>query len=214
MRCPNCNATNPEGAGFCSLCLTSFTSKEESPAEPVAFGAESPTRAPELPPTDRATTSGWTCGVCGAVNPVEEDVCRDCGTSLFDSLRRAEGDKGNRTFEDKNSNVAAALSIIPGAGHFYLGLAGQGAARIILFTWWLGFAAVLPDSRGPVAMVRVLLFLGAMALILVSALDSYRAVEEPGSSPILDRRLMLYSSLVVVGLLVAGVFSAVVTARS
>jgi len=213
MRCPNCNAMNPDGAGFCSLCLTSFSAKEEalppSVAGPPAHEVES--KEPLVSPPAGA---GWTCSVCGAVNPVAEDVCRDCGTSLFDSLRRSEGDARQETLENKSSNVAAALSLVPGAGHFYLGMVGQGVARFILFTWWFGLAAVLPDSRGPVALVRVLLFLGAMALILVSALDSYRAVEEPGSGPILDRRLMLYSSLAVVGLLVAGVFSAVISARS
>ena len=213
MRCPNCNAVNPDGAGFCSLCLTPFTAKEEAPAPEIeALAAdEGPAQEPVVSPPAAA---GWTCTICGAVNPVAEDVCRDCGTSLFDSLRRSEGDARQQALEDKSSNVAAALSLVPGAGHFYLGLVGQGVARFILFIWWFGSAAVLPDSRGPVAIVRVLLFLGAVALILVTALDSYRAVEEPGSGPILDRRLMLYSSLAVVGLLVAGVFYAVVAARS
>ncbi len=206
---------NPDGAVFCSLCLTSFTEKEEEALPPPVAALpvnEAPTKEPAS--VSSPTAAGWTCTICGAVNPVAEDVCRDCGTSLFDSLRRSEGDARQQALQDKSSNVAAALSLVPGAGHFYLGMVGQGVARFILFIWWFGSAAVLPDSRGPVAIVRVLLFLGAMALILVTAFDSYRAVEEPGSGPILDRRLMLYSSLAVVGLLVAGVFSTVVSARS
>jgi hypothetical protein len=203
MRCPNCNAENPGTAQFCSLCLTSFKPEvKEAPPLPTV----------EEKPKSRAV--GWTCSVCQTINVVEDDVCVACGSSLFESLKRAETMDERRTFEGKNAYVAAGLSFMPGLGHFYLGLAGEGIIRIILFAWWFGFVLILPDRSGPMGGVRVILLVASIALILISAIDSYRSIEEPGSVPILSRKVILYSSLTVVGLLVAGAFSSVVAARS
>lgn len=217
MRCPNCNAENSDSAKFCSLCLTSFEKKNEAvqqvPAPVVAPSPEAPP-ADSQPDQQITKTVGWTCPVCGTVNAVEADVCSACGSSLFDSLRRSEAQARKRSFEDKNALTGAALSIVPGGGHFYLGLNGDGLIRVVLFVWWLGAATILPDRSGPVAMVRVILFLGAFALMAISAIDAYRTVEAPGTAPILNRKFILYSSLTVVGLLVAGVFAAIASARS
>ncbi len=55
MKCPECNAHNPDGAAFCSLCLTKFAKPEPDPP-PIASAPEPggpPPAAPEplAPPT-------------------------------------------------------------------------------------------------------------------------------------------------------------------
>jgi hypothetical protein len=165
------------------------------------------------PKTTSSPVVGWTCSVCQTINVVEADVCAACGSSLFESLKRSEAMAKQETFEGKNAYTAAGLSFLPGLGHFYLGLVAEGVIRIILFAWWFSFAIVLPDRAGPMAGVRVILLIASIALIVISAIDSYRSVEEPGTAPILNRRVILYSSLTVIGLLVVGAFSSVVVAR-
>ncbi len=217
MRCPNCNAENPDAAQFCSLCLTSFKPKvQETPPLPEANGGRPLPERGEISTAIPKTSSpvvGWTCPVCQTINVVEADVCASCGSSLFESLKRSETIAKRQTFEGKNAYTAAGLSFLPGLGHFYLGLVGEGVIRIILFAWWFSFAMILPDRAGPMAGVRLILLIASFALIVISAIDSYRSVEEPGAAPILNRMVILYSSLAVVGLLVVGAFSSIVAER-
>ncbi len=57
MRCPDCNAHNPDGAAFCSLCLRPFGERPAPapPAPPAAAPATQPTPATEPPPAPEPT---------------------------------------------------------------------------------------------------------------------------------------------------------------
>ena len=94
-RCPACNAAVPAGAEWCTLCYTVLRVRETVPAAPavaVARPAAPVTLSASLPPdpildapVDRAPAvarvpaDGWPCLGCGALVPLADNACSQCG---------------------------------------------------------------------------------------------------------------------------------------
>lgn len=242
MRCPNCGALNPDAASWCSLCFQRFDDKNEQqdpapPAEQETIGEVHPV-SPEAPvdflgataipsidladPLGEQTTTvrrglvkegeevvGWLCPKCEHRNVMETNVCVVCGTSLFSVFQPETPPK---EFAAKNPAVAAALSIIPGAGHLYLDRIGEAVARLSLAFWWMGAVVGLRTS-GALAILRIVFALASVALVGLSAYDAYRQASDPNVRPALSRKVMLYATLGLVGFSTIGALFLLVTAR-
>lgn len=233
MRCPRCNALNPDDAAWCTLCLTPFrapaseeTGKTPDPGDvldsgPLAHVPANP--RPALPGEAPVGPSGlvrrrgeelfWRCPNCEGENDIEENRCPTCGTGFFDALGLPGGAaapiQGAR--EKRNPNVAAGLSILPGAGQMYLGLVGDGVVRLMLAAWWFATALLLRGAA--MAPVRMLFLVAWAALVCVSAADGYRQAGDPRAAPVLTRKVILYASLALMGVLFVGATMSVVAAR-
>jgi hypothetical protein len=154
----------------------------------------------------------WTCRVCETGNPLEEDFCSSCGTSIFEGFGAKE--EGPEIREDADGTVAALLSVIPGVGHLYLSRYGDGAGRFLMFAWWMASFWLLGGAPVSMAPIRIIILIGLVSYICVNAFDAYRAVQEPSASPIVGRTFFLWASLGIVLLLGAGGVLAFLTAST
>ena len=108
--------------------------------------------------------SNVTCGRCGALLEHPSVPCRSCGTQPYwSALARPR----------KSPMVAAALAIVPGLGHLYLGewrraASFMGAAGLLEF---FGFDF---DLTAVGAVVGVPMELGGVGLWLFSIFDAYQ----------------------------------------
>jgi TM2 domain-containing membrane protein YozV len=107
------------------------------------------------------------CGNCGAplTNPIAP--CPRCGAP---ASGRYQGAAVQRR---KNPLVAAALAIVPGCGHFYLGHNAKGLAYL-LGIGGLQFVGFDLDLTVIGAAVGVPMELGGGGLWLFSIVDAYR----------------------------------------
>jgi hypothetical protein len=227
MRCPNCGGFNPEDASWCGQCYARFdgrrvkgTSSGEASELQEAFASLAPsnfevTEGPfaetleESKPAGSSSRLPWACSVCGTSNSLELNRCRACGSSIAQTFGGLTAPEPAATLRDPK--VAAALSIVPGAGHLYLGQTAQGVVRLILAAWWLGTAFVL--SAEALSPIR-LLFLSAWAFLAgVSVIDAYRAAGADRRPPILSRQMILYLSLALIAILTFGTMGLFVSAR-
>ena len=101
-RCPSCNAAVTVSAQWCTLCYADLRVPETVPAAvpapaPVASAPAAPALA-ELPPDPildapvfqapavaRTELKGWPCLGCGAMVPIEDDACFQCGRPFLPS---------------------------------------------------------------------------------------------------------------------------------
>lgn len=230
MRCANCRGLNRDDAKWCSQCLMRFDKPAGGvlgaeatviPALPLVPTPQSPAESPPLsysevdPAADRTigavassaheggagVAATWRCTVCLNENPLTADICSSCGTGFFDVLRSTTS---KRLGVKGNPAVAAALSIIPGAGHVYLRRIGEAAARLMIAVWWAGTALAVSGRRPATLMVRVLFWLALVALAAISAFDAYRQADDPDATSTLSSRLLLYWSLGMLVILVFG----------
>ena len=127
------------------------------------------------------------CGTCGGhlANPAAP--CPRCGSPASGSYQRAV------VPSRKNPLVAAALAVVPGCGHFYLGHNAKGLAYL-LGIGGLQFVGFDLDLTVIGAAVGVPMELGGGGLWLFSIVDAYRtaksmeaAAAKPGS-PSYQRR--------------------------
>lgn len=225
LDCPNCNAVNPDDAKWCSLCLEPFEEDDtESSLEIEIPPLRIPPESHEVekaweavvrgldgsPPSGASSVTSWPCPVCGSLNPVEADICASCGTDLIRAvLKRAEP---SRTQVSGDPRIAAALSIVPGAGHIYLRRTSDGIVRLVLAFWWLGSGLLLAGAPPAVAPVRALFFIALAGLILISVVDAFRTAVASEAKPLLGRRAIVLSSIAVVTLTAFGAFLAIVSA--
>lgn len=207
MRCPNCGGLNPDNASWCGQCFVRFDEPAPRAVDkpPKSFNLADLQEAPVI--YDRGflrrqrELMGWQCHKCGKKNSMDRMDCEACGASLFESF-------GVETAppEDpppKSSTVAAALSLIPGAGHLYLGRIGEGVARAVIAAWWLAAGLVLL-SAGTLRWLGVIFLFADVALIGLSVGDGYRLAIDRKSAPMFSPKLLLYSNVVLVGLLAVG----------
>jgi ribosomal protein L40E len=176
-----------------------------APGEPAAESA-SPTSTITPPPQAVGTERGafrvkedgvvWVCSRCEAENALEVEACRVCGSTFAETVRpkveRPERDPG----------TAALLSLfIPGAGHAYVGLWGQGIARAVVSIWVIVVLLVSFLQRGDpgASLIAVVFGLVAFALWGVAAHDAYREARREETLVLLKGRAFLY---LVLGLLV------------
>lgn len=121
MRCPNCNALNPDAAEWCGQCFTRFDKTKASVGvEADRRGQQAPVPAPETPiprperkriiglselqeaPViyDRGFLRqqrkliGWQCGNCGRRNSMDTNMCVECGATLFASFDLTRAKQG------------------------------------------------------------------------------------------------------------------------
>lgn len=111
------------------------------------------------------------CGRCGALltNPVS--ACPRCGAPASVSFAYTARPAGR-----KSPWVAAALAIIPGMGHFYLGQNMKGAGFLAGLIG-LQFFGVDLDLSVIGAAIGVPLELGGGTLWLYSIVDAYRTAK-------------------------------------
>jgi hypothetical protein len=211
-RCPRCGGLNPPGAPWCGQCLTAFADEDHARPAPSEDDAETAPRVARPPAPGAAADSAivrgafrvsddgitWRCRVCESVNPLEAAACRVCGATLAETLRPPEPDGPIR-----DPGTAALLSLfLPGAGHAYLGLWGQAAARAVTAAWVGAVAVAAAAGRGVASPPAVLFALVSFALWVVSAHDAYRESQRDRASVLLAGRSFLWA---VVGLLLLSV---------
>lgn len=227
MNCPKCNSLNSDDAQWCSLCLTRFEQTSAVPkilpADPAeveqawALVAEDPSKVPggpELsagPVRKRGETLTWVCPSCETENGIDDQTCRTCGTSFYAAFMPAAVEP-KRPQAVRNPLAAGVLSLIPGVGHLYVGSSAEGMARIFLGLWWIGSSLLLPSGGAALLGVKVVYILASIGLISVSALDAYRYARTPGIPAVLSSRGLLYASLALLVVLMAGGLLATFTA--
>lgn len=228
MRCPNCGGLNPDKAAWCGQCFVRFdepppASKELAELAKAPDAAEKPKRinladlqeAPVI--YDRGflrrqrELMGWQCHKCGSKNSMDRMDCLACGASLFESFGMEAAPPEEPP--PKSPILAAALSVVPGAGHLYIGRGVDGIARMVVAAWWLAAGLVLV-SAGSLRYLGIMFLLADTALIGLSIGDGYRQALDRKSQPIFSHKLLLYSNVVLVCLLaVGGMFAAILARR-
>lgn len=211
-RCPTCGALVSAEAEWCGQCFAPLPPSDL--ADPEGSGDEGRSQQDAV---ETASLPGpvrglevqegrptWTCPVCEGKNPIEAATCSTCGTpfaSLF-------ADRDERPDVDPQSAAVRSM-VLPGLGHWKLGLRADAVARMVMFGWAFGALLVLLVSRfgkgglGP-TMPLFVLFLGSSAAIYsLSAIDAYRIAS--GDPPLISSRTLLWASagLVVLSVLIA-----------
>jgi hypothetical protein len=116
------------------------------------------------------------CGRCGALLTNPNGPCPRCGAPASGHYQ------GPVVRTRKNPLTAAALAIIPGCGHFYLGHNLKGVAFLVGIGGFQLFDTGL-DLTGIGAVVGVPLELGPGALWIFSIVDAYRTAKHMESQP-------------------------------
>lgn len=240
-RCPECGASNKAGAEWCGQCLTKFVAPATPPPPPpppprgrVASHeaghdldeellASDPNTVVDSPDERSFTGTGqagavrvdedgisWTCVRCDTVNEFDSNVCEVCGAKFADSIRPPDEPKPVR---DPNK-VALFSLFMPGAGHAYLGMWGEGIARAVVSIWVVMVSLFAAAQSVAQARVMAILFAAvATALWMVGAHDAHREASGLSSSVILKRRFFLYLVLGLLLLSIVMIFSMVLGAR-
>jgi len=111
------------------------------------------------------------CGRCGAhlANPVAP--CPRCGAPASGAYYASAIPRGR-----KNPKLAAALAVLPGLGHFYLGQNVKGFAYL-LGVFGLQFFGFDLDLTVIGAAIGVPMELGGTGLWIFSIVDAYRTAK-------------------------------------
>lgn len=107
------------------------------------------------------------CGRCGALLTNPNAPCPRCGSPA------SGGYRAPAVRAHKSATLAAALAIVPGLGHFYLGHNMKGLAYLVGIGG-LQFFGIDLDLTVIGAAVGVPMELGGGALWLFSIVDAYR----------------------------------------
>lgn len=161
----------------------------------------------------RETDQGleWSCRTCDTWNSMDRLTCAACGTPFGPSL-------GVEAEPERPDVPPAALTVVslalPGAGHWLLGLRVQAVVRALLGTVWGlgGFVLFLRGQMsGQSALPAIPLLFGWLVVAAGSAND---AVVEGGGSGrvVLQGRVLMWLTLVVVGATFAAVLVGVLSA--
>jgi TM2 domain-containing membrane protein YozV len=110
------------------------------------------------------------CGNCGTLLTNPNAPCPRCGSPASGRYQ------GPVARPRKNPWTAAALAVIPGCGHFYLGHNLKGIALLVGIGGFQLFDTSL-DLTGIGALVGVPLEIGPAGLWLYSIVDAYRTAK-------------------------------------
>jgi len=179
----------------------------QSVADPLS---DMPPQAPDGPVGTVQGQSVWVCPQCSGVNDMQLNSCAACGTSFFDRFVQPE-DREHQPRKDPRT--AAALSLIPGVGHFYLSQTAQGLPRLFLGIWWGATALTIAGGNPVLFSIKILYLLATLSLIVMSAIDAYREADQPGTPPILTPRFMFYIAMGLLALLIFGGIAAAMAFR-
>lgn len=234
VRCPACGARNGVSAEWCTQC---FTPLGEDPTTGAAAGtgaADTPVQADvppppapgsevsggPVPPAPAAGTGGlrsgggrfrqaddgleWACATCGEWNSIELLTCTVC-SAPFGS---ATGDEQQPARTDVPIALLVGGSVVlPGLGHWLLGLRGTALLRAVLaLVWGIGGLALFVQARasGQSLAPAIPLLLGWAIIAGGSANDAF--VEAGGNGQrVLVGRTLLWLTIAVIG----GTFAAV-----
>ena len=214
VRCPQCGARNGADAEWCTQCYARLTAAtaEEAAAAPSPPASPRSTAAAgggsTLASGDgrfRQTEDGleWRCATCEEWNPIERLSCAVCstpfGTTPADDQQAARPD------------VPAALLVggslvLPGLGHWLLGLRGTAFLRgLLALVWGLGGLLLLLRARasGQSVIPAVPLLLGWAVVAAGSANDAHVEGGATGQRALNGRRLLWLTVAVVGGTFVA-----------
>jgi TM2 domain-containing membrane protein YozV len=129
---------------------------------------------------DEEMASEVLCGRCGALLTNPNAPCPRCGAAASGSYQQPV------VRSRKNALVAAALAVVPGLGHFYLGENKKGVAYLVGIGG-LEFFGLDLDLSIIGALIGVPLEVGGGSLWVFSIVDAYRSgrrIEaEQGFSP-------------------------------
>ena len=152
----------------------------------------------------------WTCVRCDTVNAFDANVCAVCGAQFADSIRPPEEPRPTR---DPNKTALISL-FMPGAGHAYLGMWGEGIARAVVSIWVVMVSLFAAAQNVPQARLMAVLFAAVgTGLWMVGAHDAHREASGLSGSVILKRRFFLYLVLGLLLLSIVMIFSMVLGAR-
>ncbi|MDQ3986292.1 MAG: zinc ribbon domain-containing protein [Actinomycetota bacterium] len=229
FRCPACGAGNRAEAPWCGQCYTKFESSTDGGSAAVGNGSTEKGRvAPPPPPRSEPTRpSGlkpgkagafevteeginWTCLRCDSVNDLESNLCSVCGATFADAIKPPEKPRPAR-----DANMAALVSLfMPGAGHAYVGMWGQGIARGIISLWVVTVTIFSGAQGAPQAKIMAALFgLVGLGLWAVAAHDAYREASNNSRAVVLKQKYFLYLVLGLLMLSIVMVFSIALGAR-
>lgn len=181
--CGQCGARNSAGIEWCGQCFAALAGEAGpgSPAptadESVAAAADSRVPGPAVEVPARITgveaplvaqPGTWVCTVCDTANPLEDQQCSACGTSIFTVFGAENG-------EQKKADPQRALLrsiMFPGLGHAIAGQGLLGSAIGGLTLMALGFGIALAATRaGSFGWPLLLLALG---IWVAAGFDAFR----------------------------------------
>ena len=153
----------------------------------------------------------WTCARCDSTNDIEASVCTVCGAKFSEAIKPVEEPRPAR-----DANRAAMISLfLPGAGHAYLGIWGEGIARAVISSWVVVVAIFAAAQAAPQARVMAILFgLVATGLWMVGAHDAYREASNASRMVLLKKRMFLYLVLGLLTLSIIVIFSTALGANA
>lgn len=214
-RCPSCGGLVAEDAEWCGQCLARLdrppseaVAGPEIPEEPAALPGPA---GPPVPPGPEPSGNGpagpapeepglrargqevvWTCPTCGGENPVDDPVCRSCGTPF----RELFTEPVTRVMPAPGRALGLSL-LFPGAGHMAAGRVAEGVARAVVFGFALGASLTIVLSRqglglGPFLALVGVLGLAAVLLYALTATDAVRVVR--GDPQLVTTRMLLYGA--------------------
>ena len=212
VRCPQCGARNGADAEWCTQCYRPLgTAGDEADVPTPPSAPPSPSSAPPAPTTTGSTLASgdgrfrqteegleWRCAACEEWNSIERLDCSVCSTPF-----------GTTTDDDQRAprpDVPAALLVggsvvLPGLGHWLLGLRGPAVLRgLLALVWGLGGLMLFVRARasGQSVIPAVPLLLGWAIVAAGSANDAH--VEGGGAGQrVLDGRRLLWLTVAVVG---------------
>jgi TM2 domain-containing membrane protein YozV len=136
-----------------------------------------------------------------------------CAACLEELVVQSEG-RGSRVWEHPSRLVAGLLSIIPGAGHMYLGLLGKGFALMGLLVASVFLVVLYSDATGMYWMTAYLVPTISLLLLSYAVFDSLaiatalRAGRKPEGDPTMEliaERVLLNRRTAGYTILIAGI---------
>lgn len=221
IRCGACGAGNNADASWCNQCFTPL-GVPEPPAEAPSDGPTTPS-LPEPIPAAAAVFEGqastgdmsatdlsgleegepgdigpsWSCQVCHEANPLTANICSVCQTPIFVSFGAVQDEE-----PALSPSEAVAQAFVPGLAHIRLGH-GLIGFTIALLVWVLIAFALIIAFAGGAAVPVLVVFLLAVAIILVSVHDAQRLAQRQVDSIILKPRILTFVALGAIGLVIA-----------
>jgi ribosomal protein L40E len=217
LRCPECGASNPAGAGWCGQCLRRFDAEPASEARAAQPSIVSSIRTTAGGPVVHAREGEepvWSCPACDTENPLSSDACSRCGSAFTSFFPREPEHAGARA----SAKAAIAFTaVLPGAGHWVYRDVPAAIARSLLYVWSVGIAILLlarPPAAGR-ALVRgigVCFALTAAGLWLISMLEVMR-LGEGDRRPLIPPKALTWLTAGMSALLFLGLLGAIIVGR-
>jgi len=140
VRCPSCGSLNDADAEWCGQCHARFEPEPEAPSGQHLNALGQPLVDPEpmLHPEVENGLFGlergkavWRCSRCFTRNPMESDVCSDCGMPFIESAQREAGAFTQQLSED---SARTTVGIVGWSARIMLVIGGLVAPVVFLWT--------------------------------------------------------------------------------